>query len=300
MGKYQEGLRREPRLNRGRSIAAWVQRLCDAGLVPLPCWGGGKALSGTRFRELADDPPTRSQAAAKDYSGGLAILCGTAHFQGGWVLGVDIDIGPEMFPWRPHGFLLLEMGTSTGKWHIFMRTADRLEGHINLVDSQRQVVCELKGRGLSLRSWPTMPAGKPRGYKTVEIAEIVRKDTHLLGVEQVSEALADLLTRVLRTEVSPVATTYRETGPDHRVGDGSAPGWLQVVYECIVDALEAKGHRFGRSGTGNLLTTCPLHDDHEPSLSLHPQRGWKCWAGCGKGRLTELASLLGISIRRRA
>ena len=74
-------------------IQRWVVRLYNAGLVSLSCWGGGKALPGTNFRELADNPPSKETVATLDYAGGLAILLGTIHPNGGFVTGADIDEG---------------------------------------------------------------------------------------------------------------------------------------------------------------------------------------------------------------
>jgi hypothetical protein len=85
-----------------------------------------------------------------------------------------------------------------------------------------------------------------------------------------------------------------------RVRDGlpaEAPPWLPLVFDAVCDHLEATGHRLRPTG-GGFLTTCPLHDDREPSLTLHPVRGWRCWGrdGCGQGKLTLLAASLGISV----
>jgi hypothetical protein len=63
----------------------WALQLYDAGLTALPCWGGGKALPGTNFRKLADNPPSRESVGSADYSGGLAILLGTSHQNGGFL-----------------------------------------------------------------------------------------------------------------------------------------------------------------------------------------------------------------------
>ena len=48
------------------------------------------------------------------------------------------------------------------------------------------------------------------------------------------------------------------------------------------------GSRLHSIGDGGLSGNCPLHDDRNPSFSIHPVRGWKCFTGCGEGKLTEL------------
>ena len=85
----------------------------------------------------------------------------------------------------------------------------------------------------------------------------------------------------------------RDSGTNHR-GDG--PGWLPLVFEAICDYLENRGHRLHHTRSGAVSTTCPLHDDRSPSFSMHSVYGWKCFAGCGQGRLTLLAANLGIRI----
>ena len=142
---------------RVNNIESHVHRLTEIGLTPIPRWGGGHALPATNHRALANSPPTREQVACADYSGGLAILIGTAHPLGGYVLGIDIDEGPTTLPGLPRGFLYAETGTAPGKWHLFIRVTDRLDGQVNLVGPSGQPVAELKGYGQSLRSWPSLP-----------------------------------------------------------------------------------------------------------------------------------------------
>ncbi|WP_165802801.1 bifunctional DNA primase/polymerase [Dehalogenimonas alkenigignens] len=76
----------------------------------------------------------------------------------------------------------------------------------------------------------------------------------------------------------------------------SAPDWLSLIFEAICRHLENTGHLIRLNRQGGFITTCPFHDDRNPSLSVHPVKGWKCWAGCGEGRLTNLAARLEIRI----
>jgi hypothetical protein len=75
------------------------------------------------------------------------------------------------------------------------------------------------------------------------------------------------------------------------------PGWLGLVFDAIVHYMESRGGRLRPSGNGGLVGLCPLHDDRDPSFSIHPVKGWKCFSGCGHGRLTILAHRLGISLQ---
>lgn len=74
----------------------------------------------------------------------------------------------------------------------------------------------------------------------------------------------------------------------------ASPTWVVLVFDAIYRNLESHGHKLHPTTNGGFITTCPFHDDHNPSLSLHPERGWKCFAGCGEGRLTLLAARLGV------
>jgi len=192
----------------GVPIARHVQRLAEIGLKPIPRWGGGHALPGTNHRALADNPPTRDQIRGADYSGGLAILTGTAHPLSGHVVGVDIDEGPQALPASPRGFLYAETGTAPGKWHLFMRVTDRLDGQVNLVGPSGQLVAELKGYGHALRSWPSVPPDKPRGYAPLAWATNIEVDAPLLTARQTAEGISDWLSRSLgcRAVTRPRAT----------------------------------------------------------------------------------------------
>jgi len=95
----------------------------------------------------------------------------------------------------------------------------------------------------------------------------------------------------------PVQSTAPLVRPSSIVQCNIAPSWLTLVFDAIVDYL-VRGGYFPRSAWGDgVMARCPLHDDHNPSLSLHPVRGWKCFGGCGAGRLTLLAARLGVQVR---
>lgn len=91
------------------------------------------------------------------------------------------------------------------------------------------------------------------------------------------------------------ARSFQRSRPVLRRND-RAPTWLARVYDTICDHLAANGHILRPTAHGGAITTCPLHEDHGPSLSLHPEKGWYCFAGCGSGRLTALAHRLGILV----
>ena len=92
-----------------------------------------------------------------------------------------------------------------------------------------------------------------------------------------------------------------ETPSQHQIqqeissAESTDPKWLILVFDALIDFLERNGFRPVINGA-SASALCPLHDDHQPSLSLHAERGWKCFAGCGQGRLTRLANLLGVRV----
>ena len=71
---------------------------------------------------------------------------------------------------------------------------------------------------------------------------------------------------------------------------------LTIIFDAIVEHIEMLGSRLHSIGDGGLSGNCPLHDDRNPSFSIHPVRGWKCFTGCGEGKLTELAVRLGVAV----
>ena len=275
------------------SVTDHAVRLFDSGLISLPRWGGGNALPGTDHRALADNPPTREEVACADYSGGLAILNGTVHPLGGYVLGIDIDEGPPELPPLPKGFLYREAGTATGKLHDFVRTVDQLTGQILLRDLDGTIVAELKGRGMALRSWPTRPPEKPRGYRPLAFVRNPSIDPPVLSASQVADGLAFYLSAALGR-----AVVVDRRGLRH--GSNRPVPVSDAIGRRIADELEVRGVRLrppGRAGWASGF--CPLHEDHHPSFSVSFQLGaWVCRAGCGSGGLRSLARRLRVPVHR--
>ncbi len=269
----------------------WALQLYDAGLIALPCWGGGKALPGTNFRELADNPPPRETIGSADYSGGLSILLGTSHPCGGFVTALDIDAGPRTLPIWPEGLILAEAGTGTGKWHLFLTTQDRLFGQINLRDDNDRLVAEIKGYGLALRSWPTKPPDKPRGYQVVTFAGDGYRQLPDLSSLELAEGLRDYLSLCLATKVH-LENHHSNIKQHNHIPVPLSPGLAQEVE----DELGRRGIRLRPSGKDGWHSgRCPFHEDTKPSFSVSFVLGaWKCWTGCGSGTLRSLAWRLGI------
>ena len=277
-------------------VSAHLRVLHALGLVALACWGGGKALRGRDHRALADNPPDLAAILAADYTGGLAVICGTQHRLGGYIVGIDIDDGPKTWPAMPVGFLYGESGTAPGRWHLFVRTTDRLEGQLLLRDPAGGLVAELKGRGFALRSWPTRPPDKAGGYTPLAMALDPATDPPALSAYQLAEGIVDYLTRVLDRDVQ---VDDRQGRHHLRLHQQLRDGVDQHRFAHFVE--QELAHRgvvlrpAGRDGWQQ--GQCPLHDDRVPSFSINIALGaWRCWAGCGSGGLRGLARRLGLPV----
>jgi hypothetical protein len=271
-----------------------LRQLHRLGLHAIPGWGGGKLLPGTDQRSLALDPPSLAEQLTADYSGGLIILSGTENHYGGYVAALDVDMGPAVWRQMPKGFLYAELGTRDTKRHIFVRTVDRLEGALNLF-SGSDLVCELKGLNLSLRSWPTRPEGKPRGYMPSAFTVNPAADPPKLTARQLAEGLADYLSATSGQVV------HVQNTPSHH-GNGQAVPAGPELAAHIEAELERRNVRLRRpSGSGWQIGFCPFHDNtRTPAFSVNFALGWKCHAVCGSGSLRDLARRLGIEVRRAA
>jgi len=63
----------------------------------------------------------------------------------------------------------------------------------------------------------------------------------------------------------------------------------QDLFDEILSRLQKVA---GPDSSGNYSALCPFHDDHNPSLSIHPERGFLCFACKEKGPLKKLATIL--------
>lgn len=290
--------------------AAYLRKLDALDLHPLACWGGGKTLPGTDHRALGDAPPSLDDALSADYSGGMAILCGTAR-RDGWTLGLDVDHGPESWPAWPLGTLLVERGTSAGKWHLFIAVTDRLDGQATIFEDTRAgvlaarwerrgppIAVELKGHGYSLRSWPTVPQGKPRGYTPAYIADAPGPPP-ALSARQLADALTDYCHRSLGMTVC-LEFDERFQGPRPRGANVAVSG---RVARAVERELEAGGARLKPRRSSDWVDGhCPFHEDAHASFSVNFVLGcYLCrMPGCGSGQLSALARRLGLKAPRAA
>jgi hypothetical protein len=287
--------------------------LFHAGLYARPLSEQFKALYGTNHVALAEHPPTYAEISKADYSGGLAIINGAPHPATGYVMGIDMDRGPVDWPAHQHpDWILVEGGTGPGKRHVFCRTIDQLIGQVELfVRSEYDAwkanpynatknpngvkrpaaVAEFKGKGVTaLRSYPSQPENKPKGYTPVHLATHVSGAPELTA-EQVIHTFAQLYRLKWGMDVIEVRHDI-DTAPRAPLPDGLA----REVERALADA---GAHLGPVRGGGYQQGYCPFHDDKQKSLSVNFDKGgWKCFAGCGGGALTSLAIMLGLAVTR--
>lgn len=274
--------------------------LFNVGIYARPTWGQGKALRGTNHAQLADAPPSYDEVAQADFSGGLAMINGTPHPAGGYVINGDIDDGPEHWEIGDHphqDWLCIEEGTSPGKWHITVRVKDQLVGQIDLrpADNPRgKALAEIKGKGVTaLRAYPTEPPNKPRGYTPRWLGRMPEGPPQLT-VSDFVFILENYFTRNLNKPVKAV----RQVADDEH-DQGPPPSELAEVIEQVLNEQNARLRNPRPNGWQQ--GHCPFHDDDEASLSVNFLKGgWRCFAGCGSGSLWSLADRLGIPVRKLA
>lgn len=259
-------------------------------------------MPNTDHAKLVESPPSESEVLNASYSGGLAMLCGVPMPAGGYLVGVDVDRGPESWPAWPRGTVLAEHGTATGKWHLFIVTSDQLQGQRVIFegtyetfmrrrrDKEKQaIIAEFKGVRFSLRSWPTQPPDKPRGYRSAYIAEDPPEP--VLSSQGLIESMSDFFERGLGWTVyvkGDAPTTARATPATDRFA------------RAIEDALAAQGTTLSapRGASQWQDGLCPFHHDTHKSFSLSFTVGrFMCRTpGCKGGSLHRLARELGVRV----
>lgn len=240
-----------------------------------------KYRRGARLRKLADQPPLipADEFTPED---GLAILCGTHHAGGGYVLGIDIDRGNFELPWEgrpPASVLYIEEGTAKGKWHMFLQCSDRLDGQINLKSKVGGIVVEVKGYGQALRSYPSLPSDKPKGYTPVGFRDTSAPDP-LLSCQQIIDSLLTWSMASLGEVVEqrdPIGRALAKKRATGGRGKRKKPG----LRGFDIVKLAERFTTLVPSGSDQLKGLCPLHDEKTPSFFITPKlQTWRCWGEC--------------------
>ena len=243
-----------------------------------------KYRRGARLRKLADQPPL---IPADDFTpqDGLAVLCGTHHVDGGYVLGIDIDRGNFELPWKgrpPASVLYIEEGTAKGKWHMFLQCGDRLDGQINLKSKVGGIVVEVKGYGQALRSYPSLPPDKPKGYTPVCFRDTTAPET-LLSCQQIIDSLLTWSMASLGEVVEQRDPIGRALAKKRATG-GRGKRKKPSLHGFDIVALASRYTTLVPSGSDQLKGLCPIHDEKTPSFFITPKsQTWKCFGACQAG-----------------
>jgi len=243
-----------------------------------------KYRRGARLRKLADQPPLipADEFTPQD---GLAVLCGTHHVDGGYVLGIDIDRGNFELPWKgrpPASVLYIEEGTAKGKWHMFLQCGDRLDGQINLKSKVGGIVVEVKGYGQALRSYPSLPPDKPKGYTPVCFRDTTAPET-LLSCQQIIDSLLTWSMASLGEVVEQRDPIGRALAKKRATG-GRGKRKKPSLHGFDIVALASRYTTLVPSGSDQLKGLCPIHDEKTPSFFITPKsQTWKCFGACQAG-----------------
>ena len=211
---------------------------------------------------------------------GTASACGLAN-----IVWADFDEGfPDDLPVAPSLVVESSPGKSQAYWLLNTPCADlgRIEavnrsiaalhrGDKNACDRARV----LRLPGFRNLKYPDQPYAHLVGYRPDRQYSLDELETTFKAP-------------IVRDTAKPLSIPFKGVGPS----------WLNLVYRRIVEYLSERGYLAHSSADGSVTARCPMHEDKNPSLSIHPVRGWKCFAGCGEGRLTALAFKLNIGVRR--
>ena len=183
-----------------------------------------------------------------------------------------------VFPMPPS----VVVDTSPGKLQAYW-FLDLPIGDLNLVEDINRGIAAAHGGDLAATDRARvlrLPGSRNQKYPDRPLVRLSRWDP---GVRY---SIEELKARF------PVQMTPRNERSSTAV---SQPSWISLVFDAIVDYLEQGGFKPRQCGE-QVQALCPLHEDRKPSLAIHPVRGWYCHAGCGSGRLTRLANLLGVRV----
>jgi hypothetical protein len=88
----------------------------------------------------------------------------------------------------------------------------------------------------------------------------------------------------------------RTRGHESRNRTHTTPSYVRLIFEGLIDWLEANSYRPRLKHDGSAMALCPLHDDRNPSLSLHPEKGYHCFGCQAGGKLSDLARRVGMRL----
>lgn len=266
----------------------WIDRGCS--VLPVGWRSKRPAFDALRRTNGGTWEPYKSRTATDDE---LAVWFGGARQNLAVVTGydglvvIDFDAHDAYMTWLSWaamqaptiaGMLASTFRVFTARGvHVYLRVAEPVE-------SYRVGQVDVKARwGYTL----VPPSRHPSGH------DYQATDGAVLGVETLAEVfpLKPDSTAVIN---SPVAERDPWAAADHAVADVGGVGVVAAIKARISTAS-----LLGLQDTGRRqMVICPLHADHNPSLTIYPDGSWHCF-GCGRrGDVVDLhAALHGLTNR---
>jgi hypothetical protein len=215
-------------------------------------------------------PRIREGGKAEDCASAMAV----------WADLDNPDARPR-FPLPPS----LVVSTSVGKHHVYWLLSEPCDD-LDLIESINHAIavqaegdsnaCD-RARILRLPDYPNLK------YSPPQLVELwVNDPSRRYSIEDL---------RTAWPEVQPIEAYERRAYK----ASASAPSWLPLVFDGIRETLLDRGYK-GRQYGEYWKSQCCFHDDPKPSLYIHPVRGWKCFGCSEKGKLTNLALRLGVTM----
>jgi len=105
--------------------------------------------------------------------------------------------------------------------------------------------------------------------------------------------------RPMPGDPNPAIYKQMRTRPNerrHARGGSTPPAYVRLIFDGLIDWLEANSYRPRLKHDGSAMALCPLHDDRNPSLSLHPEKGYHCFGCQAGGKLSDLARQVGLRL----
>lgn len=268
------------------ALIANAQQWTENGIAVIPIAYRDKRPSLPSWREFQERLPTPAEIAAwfRDRFHNLAIVTG---WRGLVVLDFDQRAAYEL--WR-------DWSRDAAPKARFSYTVETNRGiHVYLfidepVQSSKAGVIDIKAAGGYVLAPPSIhPSGRP--YRLLSDAPILRVDSLACVLPPGLLALAQPVIAPRPPRPLPAADPWQAAmNPVVPPGDGAiaAIKARHSLFELFPDA-----HRRGRYH----VALCPLHDDHDPSVTIYDDGHATCYAGCLRGDYLDwYAAMRGLSL----
>lgn len=255
------------------TLTLTAEKWTDDGIAVIPIAYRNKRPSIPTWREFQTRLPTGDEIRRwfQDRFNNLAIITG---WRGLTVLDFDQRATYEL--WRdwsrdaaPQARFSYTVQTNRGI-HVYLFVDEP-------VPSGKAGNIDIKAAGGYVLAPPSIhPSGRP--YRLLSDAPILRVDRLACVLPQALLSLAQPAAPPIERATTPADDVWQAAMAPVRLEDGGAIAAIKAshsLFELFPGAVK-RGRRF--------VARCPLHDDHDPSVSLKDDGSFaKCWAGCLQG-----------------